>query len=119
LEALLRRADASEHVATRNAGEKVRTAVEDLRQRVKNEAAEKQVRDRIAALEKEMAAAQEQLREIRPSKATGRRPATTDGPTPKEIRAWAAEQGIECPTRGRVPNTVTDAYRDAHEPAGA
>jgi hypothetical protein len=30
------------------------------------------------------------------------------------IRAWAAQQDIDCPDRGRVPNAVLDAYREAH-----
>jgi hypothetical protein len=109
LEALLRRAEASEHAATRNAGQKVRTVVEDLRQRINAEAAETRVRTEIAELEKQLAAKQEKLRELRPSKTTARRPAS-DGPTPKEVRVWAAEQGIECSPNGRVPQAIVDKY---------
>jgi hypothetical protein len=31
-----------------------------------------------------------------------------------EIRAWAAANGIDCPPRGRIPNTIAQAYADAH-----
>lgn len=31
-------------------------------------------------------------------------------PTPKEIRAWAVENGYEVPARGRIPALVTEAY---------
>lgn len=33
--------------------------------------------------------------------------------TAKEIRAWAAAEGIECPTNGPVPNRVVAAYHEA------
>lgn len=36
----------------------------------------------------------------------------------KTVRAWAAANGVDCPTRGKVPRAVVDAYLDAHE-AGA
>lgn len=29
---------------------------------------------------------------------------------PKAIRAWAAENGIDVPARGRIPQAVQDAY---------
>jgi hypothetical protein len=36
------------------------------------------------------------------------------GPDAKEVRAWAVEAGIEVPERGRVPNSVMEAYAEAH-----
>lgn len=33
---------------------------------------------------------------------------------PSEVRAWAVANGLDVPTRGRVPATVTEAYRAAH-----
>jgi hypothetical protein len=36
----------------------------------------------------------------------------------KTVRAWAAANGVDCPTRGTLPRRVLDAYLDAHE-AGA
>ncbi|UNN04752.1 histone-like nucleoid-structuring protein Lsr2 [Rhodococcus opacus] len=32
----------------------------------------------------------------------------------KEIRAWAAEQGYEISSRGRIPTEVEQAFQDAH-----
>lgn len=32
---------------------------------------------------------------------------------PATIRRWAAEAGIECPPKGRVPKAVRDAYDEA------
>ena len=30
----------------------------------------------------------------------------------KRIREWAAKNGIECPSRGRIPQDVRDAYHE-------
>ena len=47
------------------------------------------------------------------------RPVVSDAPVRrrgngKEIRAWAAEQGYEISSRGRIPAEVEQAYQDAH-----
>ena len=45
----------------------------------------------------------------------GRRPAArTDGPSAKDIRAWAADNGFEVSERGRVPEEIRQAYEAAH-----
>jgi hypothetical protein len=36
------------------------------------------------------------------------------GPSPKEVREWARENGHEVPDRGRIPQEVRDAYDAAH-----
>ncbi len=36
------------------------------------------------------------------------------GPSASDVRAWAAEQGIELSSRGRIPAEVRQAYADAH-----
>ncbi|WP_366246830.1 Lsr2 family protein [Cellulomonas sp. 73-145] len=35
-------------------------------------------------------------------------------PTPADVRAWAREQRPSVPVRGRIPQSVKDAYRAAH-----
>lgn len=37
-------------------------------------------------------------------------PKPADTATPRQIRAWALEHGIECPTFGRIPAHIRDAY---------
>ncbi|UNZ22193.1 Lsr2 family protein [Streptomyces sp. 891-h] len=32
----------------------------------------------------------------------------------KAVRAWAAEQGLEVPARGKLPDSVVEAYQVAH-----
>jgi hypothetical protein len=121
LEGLLRRGDQSDTAATRAAAKKTRAAVEDLRQRIKAEDAEKQIRDRIAGLQEQLAAAEEQLHSVRPGKkATSTRPSTVPhGVDSKDIRAWAKKHDIPCPALGRIPKTVVDKYLTAHRPADA
>lgn len=37
------------------------------------------------------------------------------GPAPKDVRAWAAGQGIEVPARGKIPAEVNEQYAAAHQ----
>lgn len=49
-------------------------------------------------------------------KATGaRRSGTvTSGPSPKDVRTWAKDSGLDVPARGRIPATIIAAYQEAH-----
>ena len=40
----------------------------------------------------------------------GRSSSSAGGVTPKEIRAWAAEHGIDVPARGRIPAGVHEQF---------
>lgn len=42
------------------------------------------------------------------------RPTPSGAATPKEIRAWAQENGHDVPLRGRIPAPVLEAYSAAH-----
>lgn len=64
---------------------------------------------RIAELEQELAAEKAALGRKRAAAATVARGDTT-GPSAKQVRAWAAEHGVDCPATGRVPARVVDAY---------
>ncbi|WP_300640341.1 Lsr2 family protein [Nocardioides sp.] len=48
----------------------------------------------------------------------GRRTSTKSsggsGPSPKEVREWARENGHDVPDRGRIPAEVREAYDAAH-----
>lgn len=47
-----------------------------------------------------------------------RRPAakssSTSGHDPKVVRAWAVEQGLDVPARGRIPASLVQEYDAAH-----
>jgi Zn-finger nucleic acid-binding protein len=36
---------------------------------------------------------------------------------PKEVRAWAAENGVEIPARGRIPEAAVMQFLEASQPA--
>lgn len=46
----------------------------------------------------------------RTTPAKNRRPSKNAAPSPADIRAWAAEHGIEVSARGRIFNAVRDQY---------
>lgn len=126
LEDLLRRGEKSESAATRQAATRARTAVEKLRQRLAAEQAEQQVRGRITDLRKQLAAAEEQLRDVKngrsstPSKAGNQRGSTLPpGVTAKEVRDWATTNNVECSPNGRVPVAVVQQYLAARGLNGA
>lgn len=78
-------------------------AAEEAKATAEREKAE--ARAEVARLEKKLRDARERLK-------GGRK---DDGPSldAKTVRAWAAEQGVDCPPVGRVPRVVMDAYREA------
>jgi len=39
---------------------------------------------------------------------------STSGPSPKEVREWARENGHDVPDRGRIPADVREAFDAAH-----
>jgi len=41
-------------------------------------------------------------------------PPADDEPSPATVRAWAKDQGIDVPPRGRVPAELVEQYRQAH-----
>lgn len=62
-----------------------------------------QLRDELAQLELEIAERQKRADDLR-AKLT---------PLPAVVRAWAANQGIDCPKTGRMPRRVIVAYENA------
>ncbi|NYV72957.1 Lsr2 family protein [Streptomyces sp. UH6] len=62
-------------------------------------------------LEKRLAELQARQDELQPTPAKKRRtPVVRDYDT-REVRAWAAEAGIDCPKVGQIPRRVLDAWR--------
>lgn len=69
-----------------------------------------------AAKERELAAEAEEPAEAEPVQVPDS-PGTDTTPVPKDVRAWAAEQGIEVPARGKLPDAVVEQYQAAHTEA--
>lgn len=47
-------------------------------------------------------------------RSTSGRATTGSGPSAKDVREWARENGHDVPDRGRIPAEVRDAYDAAH-----
>lgn len=87
------------------AAARVMDAVKALDAAWEAHAAKAGLRERQRELEAELAEVKAQLRG-QPTK-----PAAHDW---KTVRAWAADNGLDCPATGKVPNAVVDAYDQAH-----
>jgi hypothetical protein len=117
LTALIERGKNAKRAGTRTKAARLETLVRDLEAALDAEA--EQARKAAAAkAEREKAAAevkklQEQLRAARAKLGKTPKPATTAGADPKTVRAWARENGVDCPTSGRLPGNVIDAYQAA------
>jgi hypothetical protein len=84
--------------------------VKVLREMVQEEDDKREARARVARLEKELAKARAELR------GEARITPEAQGPTAQAIRAWAAENHVDCPKTGRIPADVRaqlDAAIDA------
>lgn len=44
-------------------------------------------------------------------------PSPDAAPAAKDVRAWAAEQGIDVPARGQLPATIVEQYQAAQQGA--
>lgn len=113
--ALLLRAQESGRPDTRDLAARVGKHLAELRDLL--DAEERERRDAeadVRRLETELVAARERL-----SAALGEPPAAGFTPklspayVPAIVRAWAKDQGIPCPDKGRVPQPVVDAYKEA------
>jgi hypothetical protein len=68
-----------------------------------------------AALDEALAPYLANARRIRAKPAAPRRPAKSSVPAgPREVRAWAKNQGIEGSDRGRISADVMRQYQEAH-----
>lgn len=123
---LLNTGKASSSKRTQNLANRVLDDVAKLRGLIDAEqnaaaAKEREQRERAEAvaeverLKKQLADAQAKLRPTAAPRQTGARATQiSTGATAKDIRAWAAANGIDCNPVGRPSRTVVDAYTAAH-----
>lgn len=107
--AVISKAQKSSRKRTRTKADKVSDLIAELRTTLATEEQEDTTRE---AARKEVDRLE---RELRDAKARMKGGATDDGPTPVEIRQWARAEGVDCPAKGRVPETVREAYLAASE----
>lgn len=113
LDAILTAGEGHTNTRIRAYAVKARTLIEGLRVRLvaaeqesKARAARAEADARVRAARKELAAARGVQLTLKQTVAAASEAQRT--------RRWAAEHGIDCPTHGRIPGSVLDAYRTAH-----
>lgn len=70
---------------------------------------ESELQDVIDAYHKALAPYLDKARAVSNSNSSKR---NQSGPSPKDVRLWAVENGYNVSERGRIPSEVMDAYRD-------
>jgi hypothetical protein len=73
-------------------------------------------RSEVDRLERELAAAKAKLRGDKPPAVKPATPSTAPSEA-AQVRAWAADQGIDCPRVGRIPRDVYDRFLEAQDGA--
>jgi hypothetical protein len=80
----------------------------------KNRASLSRALERYWNAARPVAGARQSSRRRRSSRAASSGSTTSTTGDPKVIRAWATEQGIAVPARGRIPRDVEQQYTQAH-----
>jgi hypothetical protein len=115
---LLDQAEATEIPKLQRAAGKVRDLIDELRAQLFEHTRETRLRAEQAALEERLAVIREQLRPRRQQQPALAATVDVDAQPAvdsKKVRAWAAEQGLDCSAHGRIPGAVLAAYREAHQ----
>ncbi|MEU2780573.1 histone-like nucleoid-structuring protein Lsr2 [Streptomyces sp. NPDC007110] len=98
---------------------RARIAVHGLRTRYAADQELTQISDEAAQLEKRLAELRAREAELAPPKKGKRKPgARARDYDTRTVRAWAAENGVDCPRVGQIPKRVLDAWRTATTTAG-
>jgi predicted transcriptional regulator len=94
-----------------NAAQKAQEAIQRVRDLIAEDAGKAEARERVERLKRELAEAQAALR------GTTVRTGSVTAIDSKAVRAWAKDNGVECPPVGRVPSGIVEAYQAAHTKA--
>jgi Lsr2 len=108
--ALLDQVDATGEPRLHRSAVKIRELVDSLRTDLTQHLREVPLRAEQARLRARLAEIDAQL-QARPAPTTSEQPEVDT----KKVRAWAAEQGLDCSAHGRIPGAVLAAYREAHQ----
>lgn len=106
------RTPAAKRLAVRaeQASDKAREAVANLRKQVILDEQADEAMAEVRRLEEQLKEARARARGVAPIAAGGRTPSGSPATESTAVRAWAAENGVDCPSRGVVPDRVRDAY---------
>lgn len=113
---LLKWGDEHPDANVRDQAARARVALTGLRRRHVADQELAAITTEAEQLEKRLAELHARKAELAPTKQKRKTPAR-DYDT-RTVRAWAAEQGVECPRVGQIPKRVLDAWRASLPQAG-
>ena len=93
--------------------ERARAALDRLEEALTTGQERREAEAAVARARQELAAAEARLKAAKSGRPKPT-PAAAAEPTTKEIRAWCADNDIECPSYGRIPASVRARYDAAH-----
>ncbi|MEU8968106.1 histone-like nucleoid-structuring protein Lsr2 [Streptomyces monashensis] len=108
---LLKWGDEHADPAVQDQAARARATLAGLRQRYDTDRELTALTSEEQQLEQRLAELRARKTELAPAK-TKKPKKTVDYPA-ADVRAWAAENGIECPRLGRVPKAIVDAWKQA------
>ncbi|WP_326780406.1 WhiB family transcriptional regulator [Streptomyces longwoodensis] len=112
---LLRWAEEHPDGEIRDQGARAEAAITSLRQRYVADQELAAITTERERLEQRLAALQAREAELAPPKRKAKK--VERDYEPAAVRAWAAENGVDCPALGRVPKAVVDLWRAAQNGA--
>lgn len=113
---LLRWAEDHPDPGVQDQGARAEAALSGLRKRYTADRELAAITSEAEQLEARLAELRSRKAELAPAKKkTSRAAPSYDA---KAVRSWAAEHGVDCPSRGRVPKPVLDAWRASLPQAG-
>ncbi|WP_432135851.1 Lsr2 family DNA-binding protein [Streptomyces sp. bgisy154] len=107
---LLKWGDDHDDPDVRDQATRARVALTGLRRRHAADAELAAITNEAAELEQRLAELRTRQAELAPPKRPRRASPSYDAAT---VRTWAQQTGVDCPTRGRIPKSVLDAWRTA------
>lgn len=90
---------------------RARAALEGLRQRHAADSELDAITTEAEQLQKRLEELRAREAELAPRKRKAGRKTTPRDYDAREVRAWAANAGVECPARGQIPRRVLEAWR--------
>ncbi|MFZ4206804.1 WhiB family transcriptional regulator [Streptomyces griseoincarnatus] len=115
---LLEWGDAHTDPEVQDQAARARVALVGLRRRHAADAELTAITSEAEELEQRLAELRARQAELTPAKKTAKKQAVQRDYEPATVRAWAKDNGVDCPASGRVPKTVVEAWRKAAQNKG-
>ncbi|MGW5509929.1 WhiB family transcriptional regulator [Streptomyces albogriseolus] len=116
---LLEWGDAHSDPEVQDQAARARVALVGLRRRHAADAELTAITSEAEQLEQRLAELRARQAALAPAKKATKKAAVQRDYEPATVRAWAKDNGVDCPATGRVPKAVVEAWRTAAQSTGA